>query len=653
MKTPLRISIIAPATIAGVCLALVGCQSVGAQNATGEAAEEGLYAFENAEALEAFAAQMQELSDQPYGGNYGDDDEIVVTAQMALPSPPPPASPPPPPAYAAAEASADASAPSGEQITNTQEAGVDEGAIVKDAGDYLVILRRGRIFTVRHGGNALEPADSINAFPPGAQNASSTWYDEMLVRGDQVIVVGYSYGDFGTEINRFRLGRDGSLTYRDTHYLRSGDYYSSTNYASRMIGDELIFYAPVSLQWNNWRATMPALRRGGPGGEVVDLVDAEDVFLTEPARRGKFFLPMAHAVTRCDLSTEELECDATAVLGSWSRVFYVSSQAVYLWTNAISYDGGEADGQLYRLPLDGSRPGSVPVTGGPIDQFSFTEDAADNVLRVVLRGEGQGDGMWGSEFSSGDLGLLTVPLGAFTDGSERMPQAALRELPPVAGYSFQNRFVGDYLLYAAANYGNESDARFFYAAPVDGRAAQRIDLEHGVSRFDVMGSDAIAIGPGSGNALGFSAVSLGQSARVEDVYMLPAASEGEVRSQAFFYRADPGSPQGVSGTLGLPVSRTRTGTGGEYLGNASAIFFLRRDNREFNPAGDLVSRAKSDVSDNCIASCVDWYGNARPIFLRERVFALMGYELVEGRIENGAIREVRRTNFTPRGSVRQ
>ena len=29
---------------------------------------------------------------------------------------------------------------------------------------------------------------------------------------------------------------------------------------------------------------------------------------------------------------------------------------------------------------------------------------------------------------------------------------------------------------------------------------------------------------------------------------------------------------------------------------------------------------------------MDWYGNARPIFLGTRVLALMGYELVEGRL---------------------
>ena len=42
---------------------------------------------------------------------------------------------------------------------------------------------------------------------------------------------------------------------------------------------------------------------------------------------------------------------------------------------------------------------------------------------------------------------------------------------------------------------------------------------------------------------------------------------------------------------------------------------------------------------------MDWYGNSRPIFYRGRVFALLGYELVEGRIEQGAIREARRTHF--------
>jgi hypothetical protein len=31
----------------------------------------------------------------------------------------------------------------------------------------------------------------------------------------------------------------------------------------------------------------------------------------------------------------------------------------------------------------------------------------------------------------------------------------------------------------------------------------------------------------------------------------------------------------------------------------------------------------------CQSSCIDWYGNTRPIFLKDRLFALMGHELAE------------------------
>lgn len=43
----------------------------------------------------------------------------------------------------------------------------------------------------------------------------------------------------------------------------------------------------------------------------------------------------------------------------------------------------------------------------------------------------------------------------------------------------------------------------------------------------------------------------------------------------------------------------------------------------------------------------DWYGNARPLFLRGRVFALLGYEIVEGTLDDGRMKELRRVNYAP------
>ena len=555
----------------------------------------------------------------------------------------------------AAEVAADAAAPEAESITNTQEAGVDEGGIVKRVGDYLVILRRGRIFTVRHGGDTLAPIDQINAFPPSAKDPSETWYDEMLVKGTQIIVIGYSYGEFGTEVNRFDLSDDGKLSFRDTRQLRSGDYYSSSNYASRLIGDELIMYTPIPVwgwgDWGNWRELMPAIRKPGRGGEEKPLVQPEDFLVAEPLRGGEYDLEVLHTVTRCDLAATDLDCTAKAIFGSWSHAFYVSRQAVYIWTGQArtgwSDDAKRTSGQLYRVPLDGGDPSALGVEGAPIDQFSFAEDAEGATLRVLLRDDGHGEGMWASEATSGDLRLAEVSLNGFGNGSADLPEQNYRKLPGVKGLRLHNRYVGDWLLYSGGAYGDEARNPFAFAVPLAGGDTQKISLPHGVTRFDKLGSDGVAIGPAGRGALGFSSISLGNQAKREDTYLLPSAGEGETRSQAFFYRADRNSEDGLSGTLGLPVSRKLSGRGAEFLGSSSAMFFLRRNNRKFAPAGELAARSETARKDKCIASCVDWYGNARPIFMEDRIFALMGYEIVEGVVANGKISEKRRISFAP------
>src|SRR5438445_9891662 len=126
-----------------------------------------------------------------------------------------------------------------ESITNVQHAGVHEGGIVKLHGDHLFVLRRGRLFTVKVGDGLLKPISAVDAFGPDI-DPGSTWYDEMLVSDDTIAVIGYSYQRGGTEVGLFNIDRAGQITYRSTHHLRSNDYYSSRNYASRLIGSKLI-----------------------------------------------------------------------------------------------------------------------------------------------------------------------------------------------------------------------------------------------------------------------------------------------------------------------------------------------------------------------------------------------------------------------------
>src|SRR5215216_4719692 len=155
-----------------------------------------------------------------------------------------------------------AAKPAREAVTNTQHADVDEGGIVKVHGDHLVVLRRGRLFTVAVGDGALKPVSAVDAYAPEI-DPGSTWYDEMLVSENTVVVIGYSYQRGGTEVGLFDITDDGQLSYRSTYHLRSNDYYSSRNYASRLVGNKLIFYTPLYL--NPWHGNpydaLPAVRK--------------------------------------------------------------------------------------------------------------------------------------------------------------------------------------------------------------------------------------------------------------------------------------------------------------------------------------------------------------------------------------------------------
>ena len=540
-----------------------------------------------------------------------------------------------------------------DSVTNVQEAGVDEGGIVKVHGDHLVILRRGRLFTVAIGDGALRPISCVDAFAPDI-NPSGTWYDEMLVSEDTVAVIGYSYSRGGTEVNLFKIDSGGRLTYRSTYHLRSNDYYSSRNYASRLIGDKLIFYTPLYCDPGAEHpfesfAAVRKWRKGATAGEFHRITEATDVYRPEHPFDPSFGMAL-HSVTVCDLSGGGFSCKSTAVIGPPGRVFYVSGQAVYIWVTEWAgwgaSKGPHAQSMLYRMPLDGSAPSALGVSGSPVDQFSFME-SQDGYINVLVRSGASGDGMWEAETAAGDVALMRAPLDSFSDGSERAPVSRYRRLPKPEGYTFQNRFVGDYLLYGTGSgwgYPRKAAHSTLYAIRWADGQVHDVSLAHGTDRIEQMGADAVVVGT-SGNDLHFTAVRLADEPEAVDDYVRKDASQGELRSHGFFYK-----PEGRnSGVLGLPISTAGRPGYRHLVEGSAAVLFLRNDSLHFHEVGELEARAAGETNDGCRASCVDWYGNARALFIRGRMVALLGYELVEGSIDRGRMRETRRVDFSPRG----
>lgn len=549
------------------------------------------------------------------------------------------------PAAAPAAVAKESAAGKNESVTNVQHAGVDEGGIVKLHGDHLVILRRGRLFTVRIGAQDLRPVAAIDAFGSDV-DPGGAWYDEMLISGNTIVVIGYSYARGGTEVGVFDISRAGQLAYRATYHLRSNDYYSSRNYASRLIGSKLIVYSPHVLSpWGDPWAAFPAMRRWRSGALPADfrrIAPATRIYRSDEPL-DPFAGVALHSVSICDLARPEMDCQSTAVLGPPGRVFYVSPNAVFVWTTAEQR--GAPASSVFRIPLDGSAPSALKTAGSPIDQFSFHEDDG-GVLNVLLRANGRGDGMWAGEVNAGDLALLRIPLASFSDGRDSAPAHAYRRLPKAGGYVLQSRYIGPYLLYGAGTGWHSPQTTTqsqVYAVRYAQGEVYELPLPHSVDRVEALGSNALVVGS-DGRDLHLTSVRLTSLPVTVGRYTRKDAAQGETRSHGFFYRSE----GEFDGLLGLPIVGGGESGARQLRTPSAALLFLRNHALSLSELGTLTAQpSASDQSDGCRASCVDWYGNSRPLFVRGRVFALMGYEIVEGKVDAKHIMETRRVNFAP------
>lgn len=549
-----------------------------------------------------------------------------------------------------------------ESITNNQEVGVDEGDIVKSFKNYLVILRRGRLFSVRlddDNASGLKAVSMVDAYPAGS--TLGTWYDEMLIYDSTIVVVGYSYRVRATEIALFDIDDNGIISHRETRFLRSNDYYSSRNYASRLIDSKLIFYMPFYLYLHRSgqgvTCDLPAIKSytSEENDDWSEIITETDIY--HPIERT--LSPVLHTVVECDLKSPQLTCSAQAVIGSYARTFYVASDAVYLWItreyrnfNISDEDEDDTEDEnnaiVYRIPLsdEDGRPGVVEAKGSPIDQFSFKQSDDDH-LNILVRQTGHGDAMWNPEVNSGALSLIRFDLDRFSRRPRALRESSYTPLPDLGGYTLQNRFVGDHLIFGSGSaWFNENDEERQHGVVVvnykTGEPQTKIQLNHSVDRIDAMGRAAVVVG-GNENNLIFSAIGLDDTPKLMGSYVREGAVQGETRSHGYFYKAMDEN----TGIVGLPIRSE--GQGYEHLWEESVeVLFLEANMAEtfqFVELGSLVNSTEGQSDDNCVVSCVDWYGNSRPIFYQDRIFALMGYELIEGSLDDQTISEDDRIHF--------
>src|SRR4051812_27549578 len=176
-------------------------------------------------------------------------------------------------------------------------------------------------------------------------------------------------------------------------------------------------------------------------------------------------------------------------------------------------------------------------------------------------------------------------------------------------------------------------------------------VEHTINRVERVGDDVVMTGYLDASGLELSYLSLAARPRLASTVKLEGRYESEGRSHAFNSLVEPGG----DGIMGIPtVMLEKDAPRWWFRSAASDVSFLRVDAQgALGSLGPLTTSVKQERGPyglevqkipgyECEVSCIDWYGNTRPIFTDGRVFALTGVELIEGKVEGGAIREVRR-----------
>ncbi|NQY14042.1 MAG: beta-propeller domain-containing protein [Henriciella sp.] len=598
-----------------------------------------------------------------------DESESDWAEIMPMSAPPPP---PPPPAMAEVAdgafqesvvvVTAAAVADENPSITNTQEAGVDEGDIVKQIGQYLIVMQDGRLFSIDllpDGESGLRHVDRENVYRTTEED---TWYDEMLVFGRQMIVIGYSYDAEASVFAVLELEDNGEITFRDRFFLPAQDYFDGDNYTTRLVNGQLALHTSFYLSDVDRfeQLNAPVLSRTMAPEDTPPLA-ARRVY--RPVQDAAD--PLLHTITICPLrdlkdeSSDVPDCNTTAFLAGDSYEYYASQDAVWLWVNKESGrwwmesdedDTRESTGLLYRIPYDRSAaPGFARVAGEPVNQFSLA--AGTDVFRAFVEVDEEGD----TDHDASPYRILQLALSDIGRAPPNIDKADYISLPNVSDGSIENRFTNTHFVYTTHNtswwyWEDESeaklDAQLTFVPLESPDTTTQLKLPHGVIRLERARDHIVATGYGDSQGLNLTVFDLrAEAPRMGGSVKLLERYESENRSHAFNSQIDADG----AGLIGLPTVKQQWEAGRwVWRSDSSDISYLRvGTDASLSSVGTLKgANGEPDASYECEVSCVDWYGNSRPIFTFGRTFALSGTSLVEGEVSDNGVQEIRRVDLT-------
>jgi len=531
-------------------------------------------------------------------------------------------------------------------ITNNQEAGVDEGGILKVSGNYLVVLRDGHLFvlsTLGPAGEELRVVDRLSFAELSGDGKEPIWFDELLATKSHLFVLGYDYESRRSDLRTFQLAADGRIVIGRRFAIQSQDYFSGDGYGARISGDRLLLQFSMSLsesgeqpRWPRWAA----IEQGNP--VWTPLVDLEQLYFPN------FVIdePTIHSFLSCDLGVlfaAGFDCETVAVVGNDTMQHYQTQNARYVALGhmdpAFLGDPDYADSgrpldrnleppppqtTLLRLPTRSSAVVGAKIIGSVRSGFDFHQSGDQLYVASDIRR------------SDSEVLLTEVANAAFSSSAPLVqPIARLNSV----GYA---RRFGHNALWVAGKLGNSQPV--IQVQPIDGSAAVVLTASMPTELLQPVGVQMIALGgdnqdpPGSGLDL-YSSPPL---ARNIGQHRVPNSRLAESRSHGVNFAALPDQ----STLFSWPVNVVGND---DWSDQPVDVQFIRIQGQQLIP---LSAVSMGDGPPVVADEDNDWYGNTRVAYLGERIVILSGDLVKEVRYVDGQIREVRRADLVRRVSVR-
>jgi hypothetical protein len=478
------------------------------------------------------------------------------------------------------------------------------------------------------------------------------------------LLLGYRYANDieSAELRAFRVGADGRLQRDGVWWLRSSDYFSDSNYGVRLHDGHLLMSltlplpddAGVPMRWPEWS------RRDVAAPAWTPLLEATD--LHYPIHLAG--TPHVHVLLRCPLAGLDgpgLDCRATGFVGDANSTLYATPSTAWLAIEGVDPRAlADLDGPasrwnpgyygwmqkqrrnaVIRIPHDGTPPSFASVAGRITDQFNFDEDGSALWVATVDEFDGDDD----DDLYRPTARVRTYRLAAGDLRSLRGDAAVPRRDVEFAGEPTQWRFGAAGFWVASRDHDDdhqddEEPAPRLRLLPRGDGAVVDVPTAVAPVVLQPLAGRMLTIGRHTGSGLGLELFADTATPRSQFLLHVGDREAAEDRSHALNFAT---LPSGET-VLGLPTVQARDNEA-YYSDRPADLDYFALHGARLTPIGRIELHDQTPPA--CHESCYDWYGAARVFFVGDRLFALSGITMAEGRLGPEGVERVRRVDLVP------